>query len=224
MAEVMVSIGDAMHHDPSLRPSVRARHSSDARDLLSGVHVAPFHERTPIQTMSQDVILSPNQDVARRYGVWEGGPGHNKRTLRAVLLADRAHIIAALALHFASDIDISHVFAATVSHAHAHPDIYEYVRLTPPALLVWLAQEFHLAGEAFSSPMTCFDTPFPQRSHFTHMPIFLGGVSVHPRHQARHPIPFEDQFTDPTAFPRSVLVSLDFPSVVSVAAARFFRK
>ena len=28
----------------------------------------------------------------------------------------------------------------------------------------------------------------------------------------------------PTAFPRSVLVSLDFPSVVSVAAARFFRK
>ena len=68
------------------------------------------------------------------------------------------------------------------------------------------------------------DTPFPQHSHFTHLPIFLGGVSVHPRYQARHPIPFEDQFTDPTAFPHSVLVSLDFPSVVSVAAARFFRK
>ena len=72
--------------------------------------------------------------------------------------------------------------------------------------------------------MTCFDTPFPQHSHFTHMPIFLGGVSVHPRHQARHPTPFEDQFTDPTALPHSVLVSLDFPSVVSAAAARFFRK
>ena len=85
-------------------------------------------------------------------------------------------------------------------------------------------QEFHLAGEAFSSPMTCFDTPFPQHSHFTLMPIFLGGVSVHPRHQARHLIPFEDQFTDPTSFSHSVLVSLDFPSVVSVAAARFFRK
>ena len=69
-----------------------------------------------------------------------------------------------------------------------------------------------------------FDTPFPQRSHFTHMPMFLGGVSVHPAHQAWHSAPFEDQFTDPTAFPHSVLVSLDFPSVVSVAAARFFRK
>ena len=72
--------------------------------------------------------------------------------------------------------------------------------------------------------MTCFDTPFPQRSHFTHMPMFLGGVSVHPAHQAWYSAPFEDQFTDPTAFPHSVLVSLDFPSVVSVAATRFFRK
>ena len=154
MAEVMASIGDTIHHDPSpsLRPSVRARHSSDARDLLSGVHVAPFHERTPIHTMPQDVILSPNQDVARRYGVWEGGPGH-KRTLRAVLLADRAHIIAELALHFAPGIDISHVFAATASHAYAHPDLYEYVRLTPPALLVWLAQAFHLSQARPSPPL-----------------------------------------------------------------------
>ena len=54
--------------------------------------------------------------------------------------------------------------------------------------------------------------------------MFLGGVSVHPAHQARHSTPFENQFTDPAAFPHSVLVSLDFPSVVSVAAARFFRK
>ena len=102
MAEVLASIGDTMHHDPSLRPSVHACRSSDARDLLSGVHVTPFHERTPIHTMPQDAILSPNQDVARRYGVWDVGPGR-KRTLRAVLLADRARIIAALALHFAPD-------------------------------------------------------------------------------------------------------------------------
>ena len=58
MAEVMASISDTMHHDPSLRPSVRARHGSDARDLLSGVHVVPFHERTPIHTMPQDAMLS----------------------------------------------------------------------------------------------------------------------------------------------------------------------
>ena len=185
--------------------------------------MTPFHERTPIHTMSQDVILSPDPNVARRYGVWEDAPGR-KRTLRAVLLADRAHIIASLALHFAPDIDVSHVFATTVAHVHAHPDIYAYVRITPPALLVWLTQEFQLVGEAFSSPMTCFDTPSHQHSHFTHMPMFLSGVSIHPRHQTRHSIPFEDQFTDPAAFPYSVLVSLDFPSVTSVAAARFFHK
>ena len=133
-----------MHHDPILQPSVRARHGSDARDLLSGVQVAPFHERTPIHTIPQDAVLPQYQDVARRFGfgVRECGPGH-KRTLRAVLMADRAHIIAALALHLAPGIDISHVFAAAASHAHAHPDLYEYVRLTPPALLVWLAREEH---------------------------------------------------------------------------------
>ena len=114
MAEVLASLGDTMHHDPSLRPSVRARHCSEVRDLLSGIHVTPFHERTPIRTMSQDAILLPSQDIARRYGVWEDAPGR-KRTLRAVLLADRAHIVASLALHFALDIDVSHVFATTVS-------------------------------------------------------------------------------------------------------------
>ena len=60
-----------------------------ARDLLSGVHVVPFHERTSVHTMPQEVVLSPNQDVARRFGVWECGPGRT-RTLRAVLLSDRA--------------------------------------------------------------------------------------------------------------------------------------
>ena len=89
---------------------------------------------------------------------------------------------------------------------------------------MWLVTEFDLEGEAFSSPMTCFDTPFPRHSHFTQMPMFLRGVSIHPRHQTRQPVPFEDQFADLTPFPHSVLVSLDFPSVTSVAAARFFRK
>jgi len=155
--------------------------------------------------------------------VWKCGPGH-KHTLRAVLLADRAHVIADLALHFAPSIDISQVLAAAASHVHAHLDLYKYVRLTPPAFLVWLAREFDLAGEAFSSPMACFDTPSPKHSHFTQMPMFLRGVSIHLRHQSRHPVPFEDQFADPAPFPHSVLVSLDFPSVTSVAAARFFSK
>ena len=50
-------------------------------------------------------------------------------------IADRARIIASLAaLHFAPDIDVSHVFAfaATMAHSHAHPDIYEYIRIAPP--------------------------------------------------------------------------------------------
>ena len=56
------------------------------------------------------------------------------------------------------------------------------------------------------------------------MPTFLRGVSVHPLYQTRCPVPFEEQFSDPTPFPRSVVVSLDFPSATSVAAARFFDK
>ena len=146
-------------------------------------------------------------------GMWSETPRH-KRTLRAVLLADRAHIIAELALHFAPGIDISHVFAAMASHAHAHPDLYEYVRLTPPALLVWLAREFHLAGEAFSSPMTCFDT----RSLSTRIsPTCLCSSAVSrytpgtkPGIQSRSRT--SSRFTDPTSFPHSVLVSLDFSS------------
>ena len=179
MAEVMASIGGTMHHDPGLRPSVHARRDTDTRDLLSDVLVAPFHEHTPIHTLPQEPILSRSPDGARRFGVWKCSPGH-KHTLRAVLLADRVHVIADLAWHFAPGVDISHVLAAAASHVHAHPGLYEYVRLTPPALLVWLAREFDLAGEAFSSPMTCLDTPSPRHSHFAQMPIFLRGVSDTP--------------------------------------------
>ena len=101
MAEVMASIGGTMHHDPSLRPSVRARHGTDTRDLLSGMQVAPFHERTPIHKLPQDAALSLSQSHggSRRFGVWKCGPGH-QRALRAVLLADRVHTIAGLALYF----------------------------------------------------------------------------------------------------------------------------
>ena len=50
----MASIGDTIHHDPSLRPSVHARRDADTRDLLSDVLVAPFHEHTPIRTLPQE--------------------------------------------------------------------------------------------------------------------------------------------------------------------------
>ena len=52
-------------------------------------------------------------------GVWKRSPGH-KHTLRAVLLADRARVIADLAWNFAPSVDISHVLAAAASHVHAH--------------------------------------------------------------------------------------------------------
>ena len=72
--------------------------------------------------------------------------------------------------------------------------------------------------------MACFDTSTLEDSHFASMPTFLRGVSVHPLYQTRRPVTFEEQFSDPTAFPHNTVVSLDFPSVTSVAAARFFDK
>ena len=75
-----------------------------------------------------------------------------------------------------------------------------------------------------STLVACFDTSALDDSHFTCMPTFLRGVSVHPLYQTRCPVTFEEQFSDPTRFPHNVVVSLDFPSVMSVAAARFFDK
>ena len=72
--------------------------------------------------------------------------------------------------------------------------------------------------------MACFDTSTLEDSHFTSMPTFLRRVSVHPLYQTRRPATFEKQFSDVTPFPHNTVVSLDFPSVTSVAAARFFDK
>ena len=73
--------------------------------------------------------------------------------------------------------------------------------------------------------MTCFGTSALEGSHFASMPTFLRGVSVHPLYLTRRPVAFEEQFSDiTTPFPQNTLVSLDFPSVTSVAAARFFVK
>ena len=75
MAEVMASVGDSLQHDPSLRPSASASRNVDAKHLLSDIHVAPFHERTPIHTLPQTIIPPHDQDTARRFGVWDCGPG-----------------------------------------------------------------------------------------------------------------------------------------------------
>ena len=181
MAEVMASIGDSLHHDQSLRPSASALlRNVDVKHLLSGIQVAPFHENTPIHALPQNTIPPYGQDTAMRFGVWDCGPGDHC-TLRAIVLADRAHITTDLVIQFAPQVALAHVITMTVSHVVAHPDLYQYVRLTPPALLLWLAREFDLAGEAFSTPMTCFGTSTLDDSHFTCMPMFLRGVSVlHP--------------------------------------------
>ena len=90
-----------MHHDPSLRPLASASRNEEVKLLLSGIHVAPFHERTPIHVLPQTTIPPHGQHVARRFGVWECGPD-DQRNLRAVVLADRAHILTDLAVQFIS--------------------------------------------------------------------------------------------------------------------------
>ena len=72
--------------------------------------------------------------------------------------------------------------------------------------------------------MTCFGTSTLEDSHLVSMPTFLRGVSVHPLYLTRHPVAFEEQFSDTTPFPQNTVVSLDFPFVTSVAATRFFDK
>ena len=104
----------------------------------------------------------------------------DQRVLRAVILADRAHILTDLAVQFAPQVNLAHVITSVVNHVIAHPDLYQYVRVTPPALLLWLVREFDIKSEAFSTPMTCFDTSTLDDSCLDNMPTFLRGVSMHP--------------------------------------------
>ena len=75
--------------------------------------------------------------------MWECGPD-DQRILRAVVvLADRARILTDLAAQFAPQVKLAHVITSIMNHVVAHPDLYQYVvRLTPPALLLWLVREF----------------------------------------------------------------------------------
>ena len=131
----MASIGDSLHHDPSLRPSASASRNADVKRLLSGVHVAPFHEGTPVHALPQTIIPPHDQDTARRFGVWDCSPG-DQRTLRAIVLADRAHVLTDLAMQLAPQVNLAHVITSIVNHVIAHPDLYQHVRLTPPCFAV----------------------------------------------------------------------------------------
>ena len=80
MAEVIASIGDTMHHDPSLRPSIRALQDVDVKHLLSGIQVAPFHEQTPKHTLDPQNIIPPTQPrhgpAIRGVGLRPRAPAH----------------------------------------------------------------------------------------------------------------------------------------------------
>ena len=96
------------------------------------------------------------------------------------MLTSRAHIITALALHFAPTVDASHVLVSSMTHALKHSEMYQLVRLVSPTLLRWLIEEFDIKGEAYSTPLTCLDVASHDSGGITAMPIFLQGVSIHP--------------------------------------------
>ena len=57
-------------------------------------------------------------------------------------------------MRLAPQVNLAHVITSIVNLVVAHPDLYQYqyARLTPPALLLWLARrEFDINGEAFST-------------------------------------------------------------------------
>ena len=215
MAEVMASIGDTMHHDPSLRPSIRALQDVDVKHLPSGIQVAPFHEQTPKHTFPQNIIPPHSQDTARRFGVWDCGPGH-QRTLRAIVLAGRAHIIADLAVQFALQVDIAHVFTMTVSHVSTHPGLYEYVRITPPALQCgWFVNL--TSPTKPSPPQRRASIPPPLNTHTSpRCPHSFGEYrfALGTKPDARPLLKTSSRI--PPHFPTAFLVSLNFPAVTSV--------
>ena len=59
-----------------------------------------------------------------------------KRALRAIALADRAHVLTDLAMQLAPQVNLAHVITSIVNHVIAHPDLYQHVRLTPPCFAV----------------------------------------------------------------------------------------
>ena len=193
MAEAPASIGDTLHHNTALRFSPTITQCEHVLRTCSRTHIEPFHEHTPIHTLPQIRVLLPDAANTLRVGIWRLETEH-KRVLRGVMLTPRAHIMTALALHFAPTIDTSHALVYAMEHTLAHSELNQFVRLIPPSFLRWLIQEFDIKGQAYSTPLTCIDAPFHDNGIITEMPTFLRGVSIHPSHQTQHPISFDDQF------------------------------
>ena len=106
----------------------------------SRTQIEPFHEHTPIHTLPQVRVLPPDAANTQRVGIWRLETEH-KRVLQGVILTPRAHIMAALAIHFAPTIDTSHALVSTMEHTLAHSELYQFIRLIPPSFLQWLIQK-----------------------------------------------------------------------------------
>ena len=134
----------------------------------------------PIHTLPQIRVLPPDAANTQRVGIWRLENEH-KRVLRGVVLTPRAHIMAALATHFAPTVDTPHVLVSTMEHVLAHSELYQSVRLIPPSFLRWLIQEFNIKGEAYSTPLTCIDVPFHDNGIITKCLLSLGVYQFIPR-------------------------------------------
>ena len=130
MAEAPASIGDTLHHNTALRFSPTITQCEHVLRTCSRTHIEPFHEHTPIHTLPQIRVLLPDAANTLRVGIWRLETEH-KRVLRGVMLTPRAHIMTALALHFAPTIDTSHALISAMEHTLAHSELYQFVRLIP---------------------------------------------------------------------------------------------
>ena len=115
MAEALASIGDTLHHNSTLRFSPAIIQCEQVLRACSSTHIEPFHEHTPIHTLPQVRVLPPDAANTQRVGIWRLEIEH-KRVLRGVMLAPRAHIMTALALHFAPTIDTSCALISAMEH------------------------------------------------------------------------------------------------------------
>ena len=145
MAEAFASIGDTLHHNTTLRFSPTISQCEHVIRTCSRTQIEPFHEHTPIHTLPQIRVLPPDAANTQRVGIWRLETEH-KRVLQGVIITPRAHIMAALAIHFAPTIDTSHAIVPTMEHTLAHSELYQFIRLIPPSFLQWLIQEFDIKG------------------------------------------------------------------------------
>ena len=104
---------------------------------LTGI-ITSFFEKCsslhPSFAQMSEVLESTLATNTQRVGIWRLETEH-KRALQGDILTPRAHIMAALAIHFAPTIDTSHALVSTMEHTLAHSELYQFIRLTPPSFL-----------------------------------------------------------------------------------------